>query len=43
MSGMSLHVEMVILLLQKVLVAHRASAALLLAVCAAHMAVMGCM
>lgn len=35
--------EVVILLLREVLAAHRASAALLLAVRAAHVAVVGCM
>ena len=42
MSGMNLHVEVVILLLWEVLAAHRASAALLLAVRAPHVAVVGC-
>lgn len=42
MSGVNLHVEVVVLLLREVLAAHRASGALLLAVRAAHVAVVGC-
>lgn len=39
---MNLHVEVVILLLWELLATHRARAALLPAVCAAHVAVVGC-
>lgn len=41
MSSMNLHVEVVILLLGEVLATHGARAALVLAVCAPHMAVVG--
>lgn len=42
MSSMNLQVELVILLLGEVLATHQAGAALLLAVRAAHVAVVGC-
>lgn len=43
MGGVNLHVEVVILLLREVLATQGARAALLLAVRAAHVAVVGCM